>query len=152
MSAGRVLVVFLGGGLGAGLRAVLFDSLAGWGTVTPVLLANLLGACALGAVFVLADEAGLLRATTRLFLAVGVLGGFTTFSTFGWGVDLLLAEHDFAGAALYVLASTFGGIGAVWIGLQVARRLTGIVTGVPPGRAHDTAAYMAAIETEDRGD
>ncbi|HVC82211.1 MAG TPA: CrcB family protein, partial [Chloroflexota bacterium] len=74
----RVLIVFLGGGAGATLRAVLLAGLNSWGATSPVLLVNLLGASVLGFVYVLADEAGLLSSPARLFLAVGVLGGFTT--------------------------------------------------------------------------
>src|SRR5437879_4123800 len=109
----RTVIVFLGGGIGASLRALLIDWLASWGAEAPVLLANVLGAFVLGVVFVLADEAGLLRSGTRLFLAVGVLGGFTTFSTFGWEADVLLAGHASTGAAAYLLASLAGGIGAI---------------------------------------
>jgi fluoride exporter len=119
----RVLIVFLGGGIGSCLRAMLLAWLAPWGTTAPVLLANLLGAFALGMVFVLADEVGLLRAETRLFLAVGVLGGFTTFSTFAWGADLLFARHTTISAVAYLAASVAGGILAVAAGLQAARQL-----------------------------
>jgi CrcB protein len=122
----RLGVVFLGGGVGSCLRAALFSWLAPWGVTWPVLLANVLGAFVLGTVFVLADEAGLLRAETRLFLAVGVLGGFTTFSTFGWGADLL-AQHDQLQALLYAGASLVGGLGAVAAGLVAGRALLSVL-------------------------
>lgn len=123
----RPVLVFIGGGLGACARGLLFAWLAPLGTVLPipVLLANVLGAFVLGVIVVLADEAGLLHAETRLFLAVGVLGGFTTFSTFGWGVDLLFAQGPGgAGAALvYLVASVMGGAVAISVGLVAGREL-----------------------------
>ena len=94
----RAVIVFVGGGLGSCLRAVVLSWLSVWSTWLPVLLVNLVGSFVIGVVFALADEAGLLRAETRLFVAVGLLGGFTTFSTFGWGVDLLAGKARIAGA------------------------------------------------------
>jgi CrcB protein len=143
----RPLIVFLGGGIGASLRALLLVWLAPWGPVlpAPVFVANVLGAFVLGVVFVLADEAGLLRAETRLFLAVGVLGGFTTFSTFGWGADQLLA-HGAAGAAvIYLGGSMAGGVAGVMAGLGAARALTH-----KPHMRGNVRADVASIEAEDR--
>src|SRR5579862_2867445 len=119
----RAGIVFLGGGLGSCLRAVLVTWLAPAGATAPVLLVNLVGAFALGAVFVLADEVGLLRVQTRLFLAVGVLGGFTTFSTFGWGADTLLARHATDLAFDYLVASVGGGVAALAGGLVAGREM-----------------------------
>ncbi len=122
----RPLTVFVGGGVGASLRAALLAWGAPWGTVlpVPVLVANALGAFVLGLVFVLADEAGLLRAEARLFLAVGVLGGFTTFSTFAWGADLLVAQGArWVVALVYLAASVGGGVLAVSAGLATGRGL-----------------------------
>lgn len=149
----RALIVFLGGGIGASLRALLFDSLASWGTVTPVLAANLTGAFALGVVFVLAHEGGVLRAETRLFVAVGVLGGYTTFSTFAWGADLLLAGHAQVEAFAYIFASLVGGIVAVVAGLIAGRGLVTLLGRGGPGdaqRARNASADMDSIEAEDR--
>jgi CrcB protein len=119
----RIVLVFLGGGLGAVLRALLLWKLSAWDTYLPgsVWLVNLIGAFVLGVVFVLADEAGLLRAGTRLFLAVGVLGGFTTFSTFGWGTDVLIGHGQGLAASIYLVASIAGGVMAVALGMMAAR-------------------------------
>ncbi|HXT36807.1 MAG TPA: CrcB family protein [Chloroflexota bacterium] len=157
----RVLIVFLGGGSGACLRALLLAGLASWGTTSPVLLANLIGSFLLGVVYVLADEAGLLRARTRLFLALGVLGGFTTFSTFGWGADLLVAHGHAVAALQYVAASVGGGLAAVIAGLIAGRELVHVLErgartvlvrleegGSRRPRRRKTA--MDRIETEDR--
>jgi len=144
----RSLIVFLGGGIGACLRALLLVWLAPWGTVlpAPVLVANVLGAFVLGVVFVLADEAGLLRVETRLFLAVGVLGGFTTFSTFGWGADQLLARGAVGAAVVYLGGSVAGGMAGVAAGLTVARALA----HTPRARGGNARMDVASIEAEDR--
>ncbi len=144
----RPLIVFLGGGIGASLRALLLLWLAPWGAVlpAPVLVANVLGAFVLGLVFVLADEAGLLRAETRLFLAVGVLGGFTTFSTFGWGADQLLARGAVGAALIYLGSSLVGGVVGVTAGLAMARALA----STPRARRGNALADVASIEAEGR--
>ena len=123
----RVLLVFLGGGCGAMARALCLAALASWDRLLPgsVLAVNLLGAFLLGLVVALADEAGLLRAPTRLFLAVGVLGGFTTFSTFGWGAALMVGHNQAGAALLYLAASLAGGLLAVGAGLVAGRELVG---------------------------
>lgn len=125
----RTLLVFLGGGIGAVLRALTLLWLAGGDRYLPgsVLLVNILGAFVLGIVFVLADEAGLLRAGTRLFVAVGMLGGFTTFSTFGWGTDVLVGHGQEVAAAIYVEASVAGGILAIVLGMVAARETVGLL-------------------------
>ncbi len=161
----RVLIVFLGGGGGAALRGLLLAWLAPWGAVVPlpVLLANVLGAFLLAIVVVLADETGLLRVETRLFLAVGVLGGFTTFSTLDWGADLLLAQGPgTAGVAfVYLVASVMGGFVAVSGGFVAGRALVALVArrvdgrrgrreGRGPRRAGNVQAEIAAVEAEDR--
>jgi CrcB protein len=144
----RLVVVFIGGGLGSVLRAALLAWLAGGGT-SAVLLANLLGAFALGIVYVLADEAGLLRPPTRFFLAVGVLGGFTTFSTFIWGANLLVTRLTWGAAVNYLVASVGGGVVAVIAGLSAGRELAQLnALGLRRARGHADA--VDTIETEDR--
>jgi CrcB protein len=156
----RALLVFVGGGLGSSLRALLLAWLGG-GATAPVLLANLLGSFALGVTFVLADEAGVLRAPERLFVAVGVLGGFTTFSTFAWGTDLLLARGAGGDAFTYVVASIGGGVACVALGLEAGRELVVAREGGAasvlrrlsrrdPRRPERAQAEMGAIEAENR--
>ncbi|MGH2410952.1 MAG: fluoride efflux transporter FluC [Chloroflexota bacterium] len=149
----RVLIVFVGGGAGACLRALLLAGLGSWGSTSPVLLANLVGSFLLGVVYVLADEAGLLGTRARHFLAVGVLGGFTTFSTFGWGADLLVAQGQASAAFAYLAGSVGGGVLAVIGGLLAGRELIGLFKpGLLAARHHPRSARadLAAIEAEDR--
>lgn len=158
----RVVIVFVGGGLGSCARALVLQGFASWNTVLPlpVLAVNILGAFVLSVIYILADEVELLRAETRLFLAVGLLGGFTTFSTFGWGADLLAARGDALGASVYVVVSLVGGVLAVVAGLFAGRELVQgleraarhILVRLENGQPRGAREDMNAIETENRKD
>jgi fluoride exporter len=118
------LVVFLGAGLGGALRHAVNIAAARllgvefpWGT----LAVNVLGSLAIGLVagwFALRGEAS---EPWRLFLATGLLGGFTTFSAFSLDVALLYERGALGAAGLYVLASVGLSIAAVFAGLALAR-------------------------------
>ncbi len=118
-----LILVMLGGALGAGARHLtgratlaLFGPALPWGT----LAVNLIGGLAMG---LLAGWLGRAAAaeTWRLFLGVGVLGGFTTFSAFSLDV-VMLAERGQAGAAIgYALVSVTGSIAALAAGLAMTR-------------------------------
>lgn len=88
-----------------------------WGT----LAVNVLGCFAIGLLGGLADTRGALTATGRLFLLIGVLGGFTTFSTFGYETLALLREQAVARAALNVALQLALGLTAAWAGLATSR-------------------------------
>jgi CrcB protein len=120
------LLLFLGGGVGASLRFALatwVDQRAPitfpWGT----LAVNAAGCFAIGLLATFADEHHLLTPGARLFLVAGVLGGFTTFSTFGLETWQLLEE----GAAWAAIANALGGVAvgllAVVAGVLIARQL-----------------------------
>jgi len=64
-------------------------------------------------------------ADLRAFLFIGVVGGFTTFSTFGFETFALLRDGQVANAALSVALQVVLGIGAVWAGVTVARAAWG---------------------------
>ena len=117
------LLAALGGALGALARwavmAAVPGSPGGWPWVT--LLVNLTGCLLIGVLLtVLAarfpDSPGL-----RPFLAVGVLGGYTTYSTFAVEVVRLGDAGSWALAAGYVVVSVVGGAGCVLAGLLGAR-------------------------------
>ena len=113
------LWVALGGALGACGRfalATLALSRTGaalWGTLS----ANLLGCLALGWVAAWAERSGLgSQAPARLFWAVGVLGAFTTFSTFSLEAWDLARRDSWGASAAYLGASVGLGLLAVWLG------------------------------------
>jgi fluoride exporter len=59
----------------------------------------------------------------RAFLTTGILGGFTTFSTFSLDAALLIERGDWVGAALYVVGSVLLSVGALFGGLWLVRSL-----------------------------
>ena len=66
---------------------------------------------------------GLVRDEVRLAILVGLLGGFTTFSAFGWETASLFSDGRFATASANVLLSNSLGVVAVWIGLRLSEPL-----------------------------
>ena len=121
------LVVFLGGGLGAALRhGVNRLAVAMFGHAFPAgtLIVNISGSLAMGLLIgALAAVPGGTSHNLRLFLATGLLGGFTTFSAFSLDA-LTLWERGQAGAALaYVLASVVLSLLAVAAGFFLSRAL-----------------------------
>ncbi len=87
-----------------------------YGTLT----VNALGSFLLGLLYVLLVERSLLPPAWRILLTVGLLGSFTTFSTFSLETLLLLREGSFRLAFMYVLASVGVGLIGVWLGLNIA--------------------------------
>jgi len=123
----NLFLVMAGGALGAGARHLAGRAaltLAGPGLPVGTLAINVTGGLLMGVL------AGLLARTTagepwRLFLGVGVLGGFTTFSAFSLDAVLLAERGQWVAAVGYVLASVVGSIAALVAGLALARTLTG---------------------------
>ncbi len=114
-----ILIVGMGGFLGSVLRFLLARymqvNLSGefpWGT----LVVNVLGSMVIGLVFGLVERGDLVSSQWRIFLAVGICGGFTTFSTFANDALMLLQERDLLRFALYAGLSFFLGISAVLLG------------------------------------
>src|SRR5262245_52675819 len=123
----RVFLVGLGGFIGTVFRYAL----GGWvrrlepGADFPwgTLLVNVLGCLAIGLIGALSETRGAPTGTTRAFLFIGVLGGFTTFSAFGYETFQLMRYGQAGGAALNVGLQVAIGIGAVWGGHALARLL-----------------------------
>jgi CrcB protein len=120
-----VIYVFaaLGGALGALARWAIAETLphspGAWPWST--LLVNLVGCLALGALLAVLLARYPHSPWLRPFLAVGVLGGFTTYSTFAMDVVRLTGSGHPVLALAYVLASVLGGTCAVVAGLVTAR-------------------------------
>ena len=117
------LLVMIGGAVGsAGRYAVGKATLGAFGPDYPwgTLAVNLIGGLLMGLL------AGALARTggsehSRLLLAVGVLGGFTTFSAFSLDAALMIETGAWAKALVYVLASVTGSILALFAGLYLVR-------------------------------
>lgn len=118
-----MVLVMAGGALGAGLRhlvgrAALSAFGAGWPWGT--LIVNLAGGFAMGLV-----AATISRVASgepwRLFLAVGLLGGFTTFSAFSLDALLMIERGAWAQMLVYAALSVAGSIAALALGASLAR-------------------------------
>ena len=121
--------VFLGGLLGAPARYLLEAALPSTdsGFPVPTFVVNALGALALGLLLeslVLAGgfDTGVCR-RLRLFLGIGFLGTFTTYSSFAVEIELLLRGDRMSLAAGYAAASLAAGLAAVALGIWAAQQL-----------------------------
>ncbi|WP_308190337.1 fluoride efflux transporter CrcB [Amycolatopsis sp. GM8] len=127
-SHGAVLVVIsFGGGLGAIARYGLAQWLptpAGhfpWSTF----LTNVLGCFLIGVLMVLVTEVWSAHRLVRPFLGVGVLGGFTTFSTYATEVRALLQPGTVGIAVAYLAGTLVAALLAVVLGVWLTRAVTG---------------------------
>jgi CrcB protein len=84
-------------------------------------LINVTGSFLIGLLLVLLDRGDLLHPNLRPLLVTGVLGGFTTFSSFEWEI-FALSRTTSPLALLYCLASVVLGFAACWCGASLARR------------------------------
>lgn len=85
------------------------------------LCVNVAGCLLIGILFAWFEARNPLSSGARMALGVGLLGGFTTFSTFGWDALALFRYHRVGLAILYVLASNILGIAAAAGGFFAAR-------------------------------
>lgn len=124
----KILLIFLGSGLGGVMRY----GLTGWVHArttelfpTGTLVVNLSGCLAIG--FLGAVFAGpvLIREEYRVALLVGLLGGFTTFATFGRETFSLASDRELLFAVVNIVLSVVLGVGAVWLGTRVAEYIYG---------------------------
>lgn len=120
----RVLgAIAAGGVLGASARyGVSLAWPSHWGTFW----VNVLGCTLIGVLMVLVSERRVVtHPLVRPFAGVGVLGGFTTFSTYALDVARLLERHRAAEAVGYAAATVVAAMCAVWLGATVTRRAVG---------------------------
>ena len=122
----RFLLVCLGGAVGTGAR-YLFGSWAqrtlGVGFPYGTLIINAVGSFLLVIVMHLSLEAGVISPGARFVLGTGVLGGFTTYSTFNYETFRLMQQGSFAIAGLYLGATVAGCLVAGALGLLLARAI-----------------------------
>ncbi|MEY4045979.1 MAG: fluoride efflux transporter CrcB, partial [Chloroflexota bacterium] len=118
----EILLVALGGGVGAALRGAIDLLAARVGLAAPpaTLAINLVGSFVAGLLVALVVERGALPAELRPLLIVGLLGGFTTFSAFAVQT-LRLGEGAPLSALAYVAASLLLGLLAAAAGLAIGR-------------------------------
>ena len=123
-----MLLVFLGAGLGGVLRQALnlaAPKLLGESFPWATLLINVSGSFAMGLIagwLAFRAPEGLGR-NVQLFVATGVLGGYTTFSTFSLDALKLIEREQIGLAALYAGGSVVLGVGGLWAALSLMRSL-----------------------------
>jgi CrcB protein len=119
-----IIYLCLGGMFGTLMRYFV----SGWvykilGTDFPygTMVVNIGGCLLIGFMGTLAEERFVLSPNLRLFLLVGFLGAFTTFSTFSYESWKLLQSNDFTYSLLNISLSVLVGMLAVWLGAVLAR-------------------------------
>ena len=122
----NLLYIAVGGAIGAVLRYIMgnvtaryFNPNLPYGTF----IINITGCFLMGFLMTLIVDKQLLPPVWRLFLCVGVLGGFTTFSSFGYEVYTLLYEGNLYGGQVYAAASFALGVYGVAAGVVLAKNL-----------------------------
>jgi len=123
----NVLLVAAGGGIGAVLRYLIGIFLAvrlgpdfPWGTF----FVNVTGSFLIGIVLALVED-GILSPEARLFLAVGILGGYTTFSTYSYEAVQLMANGEELKTLMYIFGQVFACFLGAYLGLIGGRSLLG---------------------------
>lgn len=123
----KLLLVFAGGGLGSVARYLvgmatfkIFGPGLPYGTFSVNVIGGFIMGCLAG---VLALKGGADQERWRVLIGVGVLGGFTTFSSFSLETALMIERKQYGVAAGYIAASVILAIGALFLGLLAARRI-----------------------------
>ncbi|WP_245910023.1 fluoride efflux transporter CrcB [Nocardia amikacinitolerans] len=120
-------VISVGGGIGAvmrylvGLRWPSQPDQVPWATFA----VNVVGCFSIGILMVLITEVWVAHRLLRPFLGVGLLGGFTTFSTYSVEIRRLLESGAAIEAFGYLGGTVAASLGAVWLGMGVARLSAG---------------------------
>lgn len=84
-------------------------------------IVNALGCLLIGFIAEISENRFLISSEVRTFLMIGFLGGYTTFSTFGYETFTLLQDKDYTTAIINILLSVVVCITAVWIGALIAK-------------------------------
>ncbi len=125
----KSLLVGFGGFLGSIARYLAGGAVhrLAEGSVLPygTLFVNVTGCLAIGFLSTLSEARGVLSPEARIFLLIGVLGGYTTFSSFGYETSQLLRGGEMLAAMANVLIQVVAGLGAVWAGGAAARLIWG---------------------------
>jgi fluoride exporter len=122
----NMILVMLGGGIGAVLRELLMGivpQIPG-GSEAPIFFANMAASLLIGVAAGLAVKDGIIGPAGKLFITTGIMGGLSTFSSFIWGADRMLADpHLRLRGLLFVWVTMSLGFLLVQLGLQIGQRL-----------------------------
>ncbi len=121
------LLVFVGAGIGGVLRYLMSPAVQrlcnDWNFPIGTFCVNMLGCLLIGFLAQLSESKGLFQGDARLFLFVGVLGGYTTFSSFGFETFQLLRDGEFLYASMNAILQVALGLLFVWLGWILGRLL-----------------------------
>lgn len=125
----NLVIVFIGAGLGGVLRHLMnvgIPRLLGSAFPFATLLVNISGCLLMGLLigYLTFRNGGEVNPVHRLFLATGILGGYTTFSAFSLDAMLLVERGEMGLALLYVAGSVVLSLLAVFAGFQLLRALS----------------------------
>ncbi|GAP70726.1 protein CrcB [Bacteroidales bacterium 6E] len=122
----NLLIVGTGGLIGTVMRYLVqvhIEKLMGSTFPLGTFLINILGSFIIGVVYGLVDKGNIMGPEWRQFLAVGLCGGFTTFSTFSADTLNLIKDNSFVQMLLYTGGSVLFGLLAVYFGIILARTI-----------------------------
>ncbi len=120
----RLIYIGLAGAAGTLFRYWLSEWIArrfGETFPTGTLVVNLIGCFVIGLCFYLMFDRYLVNPTVRTIIMIGLLGGFTTFSSFGLQTFTLLRDGEMGLALFNVALSNVGGLLLVWVGYSVGK-------------------------------
>lgn len=121
-----LLIVGSGGFIGTALRYLVqvhAEKFLASSFPLGTFLVNVAGSFVIGIIYALAEKGNLMSPEWRIFMAVGICGGFTTFSTFAMDNLNLLKDNSLWQLLLYTGGSLFLGIAAVYLGIVLTRYL-----------------------------
>lgn len=119
-----LMLVGMGGWLGTMARYLVVVNVSRGSISFPfgTLMVNLIGCFIIALVAGFAEKTTLISPETRLFLATGICGGFTTFSALMYEAGMLLEEGEFWYAGIYVGVSFIGGLIALYLGFFIVNK------------------------------
>ena len=123
MNLVSLALVAIGGAIGSVSRFVLSTAILRLsGSLFPIgtFAVNLAGCIAFGAIVGAAEQRVVLTPNARAFLLVGVLGGFTTFSSYAFESFALMQDGQYAAAALNLIGQVVAGLLGFWVAYVIA--------------------------------
>ena len=121
---GKLFLAGIGGFIGSSLRYAVSGYVQLWSRSTDfpygTLAVNLIGCLAIGFLSQLAESRGIFTAETRTLIFIGVLGGFTTFSSYAFESFALLRDGQWIAAAVNIVGQVLAGLVGGWAGYVAA--------------------------------
>lgn len=109
------------GGILRYLTQLLFSKFFPGSFPVGTLVVNIIGSFLIGVIFSLSEKSDIISQESKIFLAVGICGGFTTFSSFSIENLFLLRDGQYVQMMIYTLLSVFLGLSATFTGFQLIK-------------------------------